>query len=114
MADSPACSERAKAGNDLVADADRTKSLTHEVFFRDTTHGFLTWCVASIIMASILASAVSSLAHGAAQAASMASPPPSRPGAPSRLDPMAYYTDTLFRNPSAATPVPPDTMKDQF
>jgi hypothetical protein len=25
---------------------------THEVFFRDTAHGFITWCVATIVMAS--------------------------------------------------------------
>src|ERR1700678_572774 len=33
---------------------------THEVFFRDTAHGFVTWAVASVIGALILASAASS------------------------------------------------------
>src|SRR6202158_4760620 len=30
---------------------------THEVFFRDTAHGFLTWAVATVIGAAMLASA---------------------------------------------------------
>lgn len=34
---------------------------THEVFFRDTAHGFITWAVATLIVASTLASAASSL-----------------------------------------------------
>jgi hypothetical protein len=34
---------------------------THEVFFRDTAHGFITWCVATIFMASGLVAAASSL-----------------------------------------------------
>jgi hypothetical protein len=77
---------------------------THEVFFRDTAHGFVTWAVATVIGALILASAASSIAgagvhaaatigSGAAQGAlnqaqngSMVSP---------------YEVDTLFRS---ATP----------
>ena len=34
---------------------------THEVFFRDTAHGFSAWAVAMIVGAAVLASAVSSL-----------------------------------------------------
>jgi hypothetical protein len=30
---------------------------THEVFFRDTVHGFITWCVATIVVASGVAAA---------------------------------------------------------
>src|SRR2546423_827516 len=33
---------------------------THEVFFRDTAHGFITWAVATVIVAGFLASAVGS------------------------------------------------------
>jgi hypothetical protein len=54
---------------------------THEVFFRDTAHGFLTWAVASLLVALVLASAGSAIvgtavdagakvASGAAQGAS--------------------------------------------
>lgn len=34
---------------------------THEVFFRDTAHGFITWAVATLFGAVVLGSAVSSL-----------------------------------------------------
>jgi hypothetical protein len=35
---------------------------THEVFFRDSAHGFLTWCVATVFMASGLGSGLASSA----------------------------------------------------
>lgn len=38
-----------------------TGTHTHEVFFRDTAHGFITWAVATLFMAVALGSAVSSL-----------------------------------------------------
>jgi hypothetical protein len=37
---------------------------THEVFFRDTAHGFITWCVATVVMASGLASASATFPSG--------------------------------------------------
>src|ERR1035437_1182965 len=39
---------------------------THEVFFRDTANGFLTWAIVSVIGAAFLASAASSVVTGAA------------------------------------------------
>jgi len=42
---------------------------THEVFFRDTAHGFITWAVATIVVAGFLASAVGSAISGGVQAA---------------------------------------------
>lgn len=39
---------------------------THEVFFRDTAHGFLTWCVATLFMASGLVSVGAAAAAHAA------------------------------------------------
>jgi hypothetical protein len=42
---------------------------THEVFFRDTAHGFITWSVATIVVAGFLASATSSIVGGAFHAA---------------------------------------------
>jgi hypothetical protein len=42
---------------------------THEVFFRDTAHGFITWAVATLIVASTLASAASSLVGASVHAA---------------------------------------------
>ncbi len=37
---------------------------THEVFFRDTAHGFVTWSVATVVMAAALAGSVTALAGG--------------------------------------------------
>ena len=45
---------------------------TDEVFFRDTAHGFLTWCVASLVVAAFLASAVAGILSGGASLASSA------------------------------------------
>jgi hypothetical protein len=42
---------------------------THEVFFRDTAHGFITWAVGTVIVAGFLASAVGSAISGGVHAA---------------------------------------------
>jgi hypothetical protein len=41
---------------------------THEVFFRDTAHGLVTWAVATLFVATVLASAMTSLLGGGARA----------------------------------------------
>jgi len=43
---------------------------TDEVYFRDTAHGFLAWCVASLVVAAFLASAVAGIVSGGASIAS--------------------------------------------
>ena len=42
---------------------------THEVFFRDTAHGFMAWALATVVGAIFLASAASSLIGGGVRAA---------------------------------------------
>jgi hypothetical protein len=42
---------------------------THEVFFRDTAHGFITWALGTVIVAGFLASAVGSAISGGMHAA---------------------------------------------
>ena len=42
---------------------------THEVFFRDTANGFLSWAVASVFVAAFLASAASAVVGGGVHAA---------------------------------------------
>jgi hypothetical protein len=42
----------------------------HEVFFRDTAHGFVTWAVATVVVAATLATSVSSVLEGGAHAIS--------------------------------------------
>jgi hypothetical protein len=77
---------------------------THEVFFRDTAHGFITWALGTILVAGFLASAVTSaigggvraaatVASGAAQGAATQVPGTSAPG--STL--ATYDMDLLFR-----------------
>ncbi len=85
---------------------------THEVFFRDTANGFLTWAVASVVVVGLSASAgtsalsgathaaataVSGAASGAGQAAGGAAQGAMQAG------PSSYLVDTLFRpaQPSA-------------
>jgi hypothetical protein len=81
---------------------------THEVFFRDTAHGFITWATATLLVsvaAAAIASstagaglhAASSIGAGAAMGAAA-----SAPSAPS-IDP--YDVDTLLR-PSNPSPSP--------
>jgi hypothetical protein len=56
---------------------------THEVFFRDTAHGFVTWSVATVFTVAVLAGSVSSMVGGglhalgsaASSGAQMAGPP---------------------------------------
>ncbi|MGD0493954.1 MAG: hypothetical protein ABSC32_20705 [Steroidobacteraceae bacterium] len=56
---------------------------THEVFFRDTAHGFVTWSVATLFVAAVLTGSVSSLVGGGAHAlGSLASAGAPGPGAP--------------------------------
>lgn len=43
---------------------------TDEVFFRDTAHGFLSWALATVVVAGIAGSAFTSLVGGGVQAAS--------------------------------------------
>jgi hypothetical protein len=72
----------------------------HEVFFRDTAHGFLSWALATVFVTVILASgatltvsggarALTGVVSGAAQGASSSSGP---------SDPTGYLVDTLFRS----------------
>jgi hypothetical protein len=72
---------------------------THEVFFRDTAHGFIAWAFASLLLAAVLSSAAAYLANGVAVglggAASQASP---------SVNPADIYIDKLFRPNPAAQP----------
>ncbi len=88
---------------------------TYEVFFRDTAHGFLSWALATVVVAGLLGSALSSVlgtgtqvaatavgAAGTAGAATAVSANENTGGA-SGFSP-AYFTDALLRpsNPAAA------------
>jgi hypothetical protein len=70
---------------------------THEVFFRDTAHGFLAWAAALLfgvaLLSSTLAPMIGHMRHPA---------PPTAGEEKSEGGPMAYYVDTLYRPGSAA------------
>jgi len=90
---------------------------THEVFFRDTANGFLSWAVASVMVAAFLTSAAGALlgsgahmaagvaggaAQGATQGASQSAMQPNN----GMADPTGYFVDSLYRsdhpNPSTS------------
>jgi hypothetical protein len=82
---------------------------THEVFFRDTAHGLVTWSVATVAVAALLAGSVTSGVGGALHAlggaasaglqgaanGAAAGPPGMPGGGPSAA--MTYDIDKLFR-----------------
>ncbi|HEX3996462.1 MAG TPA: hypothetical protein VHX39_35265 [Acetobacteraceae bacterium] len=72
---------------------------THEVFFRDTAHGFLTWAVAALLGALILASAASSAVGTATRATGTAA------AGAAQAATRAYDADMLYRGekPELAT-----------
>ncbi len=74
---------------------------THEVFFRDTAHGFITWCVATLIIAAVLASTGKSIGSAAVQSAATVT----ASVASSSVTP--YDLDVLFRSNSVADVKPP-------
>jgi hypothetical protein len=81
---------------------------TDEVYFRDTAHGLLVWAVGAVVSASLLTSAVSSIATGAArlggsavqavatQASGAASSVAAEAVSPEAAA-NAYFADMLFR-----------------
>jgi hypothetical protein len=84
---------------------------TYEVFFRDTAHGFLAWALATVIVAGVLGSALSSIvstgtqatatAVGAVGAAGAATAASASDGASGGFSP-AYFTDALLRPANTA------------
>ncbi|MBV9113189.1 MAG: hypothetical protein JOY67_10245 [Hyphomicrobiales bacterium] len=68
---------------------------THEVYFRDTAHGFIAWAFATVITAAFLASASTNIAGGATAGLAQAT------GRQASGSPVDYYADALLR-PSGA------------
>jgi hypothetical protein len=66
---------------------------THEVFFRDTAHGLVTWAVATVLVASLAASSVSSLLAGGMHGATAVA----ADGANLAMPSSRYGIDKLFR-----------------
>jgi len=74
-----------------------------EVFFRDTAHGFLAWSVATLLMATLLTSAATTVIGGGVQVSATVAASAPRP------EPIGgYYIDSLLRSPTpnANAPAP--------
>lgn len=67
---------------------------THEVFFRDTAHGFLSWALATLVGAFLLAAAASSLIGSGVRAASTVTGGAAQAAT---SDISGYVVDSLFR-----------------
>ncbi|MVW88727.1 hypothetical protein [Pseudomonas sp. PB101] len=77
-----------------------------EVYFRDTAHGFLAWCVATLVTATLVAGSVSSVVGGGVQAganvvggaASVATQAVGTAAGNTQGDEYGYFVDSLFRD----------------
>jgi hypothetical protein len=84
---------------------------THEVFFRDTAHGFVTWALATVITSAIVALGATALLSGATKIASSAVSGAAREGANAAhasagVTSNSYEIDSLFRSTSPDTAGP--------
>lgn len=81
---------------------------TDETFFRDTAHGFLAWALATLLVASVLGSALSAMvgrgvqaastiASGTAMGASTGATATGDTGSEGASNATSYFVDALFR-----------------
>jgi len=83
-----------------------TNTHTHEVFFRDTAHGFITWALATILVTGVLTLAGAAAVSGGVRAAATAASGAAQGLASAASDQAssavsAYNVDTLFRSSRA-------------
>jgi hypothetical protein len=71
---------------------------THEVYFRDTAHGFLVWAVALVITAAFLTSAATAVISGAERGSVAAANASNATQSPSGLESNAYVVEALLRS----------------
>jgi hypothetical protein len=69
---------------------------TDEVYFRDTAHGFLAWCVGLVITAAFLTSAAMSMVGRATPSSAATSS--ARGASSASVDPNEYFVDMLLRS----------------
>src|SRR5580692_13174237 len=70
---------------------------THEVYFRDTAHGFLAWAVGLVIAAAFLTSAGASALGGAARTTANAADLSATTRSQDGVGQNGYFVDTLLR-----------------
>ncbi|AYD04189.1 hypothetical protein [Neorhizobium sp. NCHU2750] len=89
---------------------------TDEVFFRDTAHGFLSWALATVVVAGLAGSAFTSLVGGGIQALTSATSTAATAGAVSAGNSdsaspdlaTGYFTDALLRRQDLRNRAPSD------
>ena len=77
-----------------------------EVYFRDTAHGFLSWCVATLVTATLVVGSVSSIISGGVQAgasvaggaATAMTAAAGTAAGSTNSDQYGYFVDSLFRD----------------
>jgi len=92
---------------------------TNEVYFRDTAHGFLAWAVATLLMATLLSSAIGAavattvkaggeVAKSAAAMAGAGAASAATSDDKGDTNPVGYFVDSLFRpsDTASANPAP--------
>src|ERR1700735_154227 len=87
----------------------------HEVFFRDTAHGFVTWAVATVVVAGLLASSVLFALSGGAHVATTVAASAAQGAAGTATPSYVYGLDRLFRPvdaSAAATQSGPDVRPE--
>jgi hypothetical protein len=75
---------------------------THEVYFRDTAHGFLVWAVGTVLTAAFLTSAAASMLGGAARTTANAAELSASSRPQDGTGQNGYFVDTLLRSNNAA------------
>jgi hypothetical protein len=77
---------------------------TDEVYFRDTAHGFIAWCVALVMSAAFLGAAAAGMVGASATSTTRAAGNSATASADTAaLEANRYYIDSLFRGGRAAT-----------
>jgi hypothetical protein len=76
---------------------------TDEVYFRDTAHGFLAWCVALVMSAAFLGAAAAGMVGASATANASAASNSGAAADTAALEANRYYIDSLFRGGKAAS-----------
>src|SRR5579863_6433413 len=83
---------------------------TDEVYFRDTAHGFIAWCVALVMSAAFLGAAAAGMVGASATANTRAARSSGTASADTAaLEANRYYIDSLFRGGRVATGAEEDT-----
>jgi hypothetical protein len=90
-----------------------TGTHVHEVFFRDTAHGFVTWALATVVVAGIAASSITSVIGGSSRAAAqVAGGGASGMMATANSPAASYNVDKLLRSSSDAPASAADTRAE--